>query len=193
MDNAQFKELARRCLVVGTEQAEVIDEFFKQVRPYLLIQLSRLNPLDDSTTEDALQLTFLKYVQFFRQGRVSEAMLTPAYMVTVAKHCLIDEVRRRQKYVSFDEMVDGAEAEDQVELREPGRSEVIDLILLILDRMDPRCRYIIERYYFAEIKGPVLASELGISPQSLPMTVKRCRDELRRRLELLMRSNRSVS
>jgi RNA polymerase sigma factor (sigma-70 family) len=184
MTNEEFTNLATPCYEEGPEQDRAIAFFCAKLRPYLWVVLSRLNPGDHAIAEDAIQSTFVKIIEMFR-GQRHSAKLSPAYCITIAKHCLVDEVRRRKKYSSLDEIfpkhesVDiGGSTEDLVN-RE-------NLLLLAMERLGPKCRFILERYYFAQVKGPQLALELGISPDSISMSVKRCRDELRHILTALV-------
>jgi RNA polymerase sigma factor (sigma-70 family) len=181
--NAEFKALASACLATGGGQQQAIEQFCNKLRPYVAVVLSRLSPLDTSTAEDAVQTTFLKYIQMFVTGNISPAALTPAYMITVAKHCLIDEIRRRDKHISFDDLLHDIGVQPAMDAnRSETSSESVDVVLATLGQMSHRCRFALERYYLAGIKGPQLAVELGISPESTPVILKRCRDELKRRL-----------
>src|ERR1035437_5787288 len=165
MTTEEFKTLVEPCFALGQEQDRAIETFCNKLRPYLWIILSRLNPCDPSVAEDALQSAFVKFIQLFH-ARTHVTTISPGYFVTIAKHCLIDEVRRRKKYVELDELLYG----DQQRVADVNSTvndtldSYEDLLLIAMERMSSKCRYILERYYLAGIKGPQLAKELGISP-----------------------------
>ena len=186
MTNEEFSALADPCFVEGPQQESAIALFCAKLRPYLWIILSRLNSGNPDMAEDAIQSAFVRFIEIFK-GRRKVASRSPGYFVTIAKHCLIDEARRRQKYVSLDELSPEREGVDISGWNENSDSRE-ELLLVAMERMGPKCRFILERYYLAQVKGPQLALELGISPESIPMTVKRCRDELRHVLVTWLRA-----
>ena len=176
MTAEDFKVLIEPCFVQGPTRDRAVETFCIKLRPYFWVLLSRLSPADPSIAEDALQAAFVKFIDIFN-GSGERRILSPGYYVTIAKHCLIDEIRRRKKYVELDELL--LEHEAIPEAKGAVKENHEDLVLITMERMGQKCRFVLERYYLADIKGPQLAKELGISPQSVPMIVKRCRDELR--------------
>ena len=150
--------------------------FLHQVAALFLGPSFEAESADPSIAEDALQAAFVKFIDIFN-GSGERRILSPGYYVTIAKHCLIDEIRRRKKYVELDELL--LEHEAIPEAKGAVKENHEDLVLITMERMGQNCRFVLERYYLADIKGPQLAKEVGISPQSVPMIVKRCRDELR--------------
>lgn len=186
MKIGEFESLVRPCFELGELQARSIDLFCSKFRPYLWIILSRLSPSDLSMAEDALQESFIKYIDIFRRGNAP--IVFPGYYVTIAKRCLIDEMRRRRRNVELEELLRFHPAAE--EMFHPSVAEFEDIVISTLDRIDGRCRFVLERYYLAGIKGSTLAREIGISPKSLPMIVKRCRDQLRALVENQIRSGR---
>ncbi len=179
MSNTEFNRLLAACFS-ERKKDHAVEAFCVAIRPFLFVYLVKLSPYDVDLAEDALQNALLKYLSILKD-KSSQRGLSLGYFVTVAKHCLIDEIRRRRRFVSLDELVeDKALLEaSHAEARILDFGSYEDLLLLAMEKLGARCRFVLERYYIAGIKGPQLATELEISPQSVPMTVKRCREELK--------------
>jgi RNA polymerase sigma factor (sigma-70 family) len=160
-----------------------LGRFFAAVLPFLKAALVATYPRDLSIVEDAIQSSLIKYLDIFRRGRKRDSggrdiKISEAYFLVVARNCLIDEVRRRKGRVALDEV---GEAEyvsiaDESALDREARMLALNHAMLQLDR---RCQYILDRYYIQELDSRSLAAQLGISPESVYMAIKRCRDKLR--------------
>lgn len=163
-----------------------LGRFFSAVLPFLKAALVATYPRDLGIVEDAIQSSLIKYLDIFRRGRKRdshgrEIKVTEAYFLVVARNCLIDELRRRKGRVALDEIRE-AEYTSIVDEHAPdgeGRMLVLNHAMLQLDR---RCQYILDRYYIQELDSRTLAAKLGISPESVHMAIKRCRDRLRKLL-----------
>ena len=139
---------------------------------------------DPSLAEDAYQTAFVKYIGIFREGPKPGIKYEP-YFIVIAKNCLIDEIRRMKRNIPIDEVF-----YDEANQPETATTQDLDAKLFVLQGMmllGRRCQFLLEGYYIAETPVPQLAKILRISPNSVYMTVKRCREELRRILSAHVR------
>jgi RNA polymerase sigma factor (sigma-70 family) len=174
---SNFRALIERCFA-GPEQHQAIEDLCTAIRPHLLVTLISLSRHNVELAEDALQNAFVKIIQLFRTRTRPFPMVTEAYLVTIAKNCLIDELRRQKHHVNIDELIQ----QDLLPIGQSDQSgEYIreELVLLALNRLDPKCQYLLESYYIGNAGIPELATILGIAPPSVYMTMKRCRGRLR--------------
>lgn len=167
--------LIRDCFLHPRDERP-LTRFFDEFSPYLRAILVSTFSRDLSIVEDALQSAFVKFLIIFRSEQ--KVPLHIGYFVVIAKNCLIDELRRRKGYVSLDEV---AETElPNIPAPEMNAPEIRMMLLQnALLQMDARCRFILESYYVNEVDAHTLATELRISPDSVYMAIKRCRDKLR--------------
>jgi RNA polymerase sigma factor (sigma-70 family) len=163
-----------------------LGRFFEALTPYLRAALAVRSISDPTLVDDALQATFLKSLKLFAQ--TPSPPVGVGYFVVMAKHCLIDELRRRRGHLRIDEI-----AESDLP-QTPGKGpEPDDRLLLIqygLARMEPRCRFVLERYYIDEVDSRALAKQLQVGPDSVHVVIKRCRDRLRLELQKLTENSR---
>lgn len=143
-------------------------------RPLLLVLLGTLYSTDPSLAEDAYQSAFVKFIEAVRAGRRPKYA---AYFIRIARNCMIDEIRRQQRQVPLSEVL-----EEDVALTLPNvldQNEARILVLEATKRLDPRCQFIVESYYIADMSALQLARLLDVRPGSVHMAIKRCRDKLR--------------
>ena len=156
-----------------------VGRFFEALTPYLRAALASRATSDPTLIDDALQATFLKSLKLFAQ--TPSTPVGVGYFVVVARNCLIDELRRRRGHLRIDEI-----AEADLPQTAGAGAESDDRMLLIqyaLTRMEPRCRFILERYYIDEVESRLLATWLQIGADSVHVAIKRCRDRLRLELQ----------
>ena len=96
--------------------------------------------------------------------------------MVLAKNSLIDELRRLRRHVPLDETVEALIAQPRPD--EQHRLEARIALLQALMRLSPRCRFVLEGYYIAEMPAQELAAHLRIQPQSLYSLLKRCLGQL---------------
>jgi RNA polymerase sigma factor (sigma-70 family) len=160
-----------------------LHRFLAAVLPYARAALTS-RQVDLALVDDALQSAVLKYFHIFQH--TPPRPLNIGYFIVVAKNCLVDELRKRKGQVPLDEL-----AEEVLSTAPVATEDADDRMLLVqyaLARMDPRCRFILERYYIDEMNSRRLADFLRIGPDSVHMAIKRCRDRLRDELQRLMES-----
>jgi RNA polymerase sigma factor (sigma-70 family) len=181
-----FRTLIDRCFG-GPDQEQAIEALCTAIRPYLFVLLTSLSRSNPALAEDALQNAFIKIIQLFKGAKEPFPVITEGYLATVAKHCLIDELRRQKREVNIDELLEHEFRSPSVreESAEPISEEIV---LLALNRLDPKCQFILESYYIRDMSVPELAARLGISPPSVYMTMKRCRDRLKEIVALYLNS-----
>jgi len=130
---------------------------------------------DPSILEDTYQSAFVKFLQLFRAGP-KPGIEYEAYFVAVLKNCLLDELRRGRRTIPIDEVFETA-------LPHVDESETLEVrvsILLAIMHLDQRCRYAIEGFYMRQLDVKRLAEDLKVDPGSIYMTLKRCRDQLKK-------------
>ena len=153
------------------------DQLYSAFRPFVLAVLISVFPGDPSLVEDAYHSAFARFLELLRQG-AKPGINYEAYFVTMAKHCLLDELRRRNRLVPFDTLL---EEELSLGLRDPRvRMDAEILLLQALDRLDRRCQFLITAYYIRGMDTPDLARRLKVQPDSVYVLLQRCRDQLRR-------------
>jgi RNA polymerase sigma factor (sigma-70 family) len=163
------------------QKVETLVAFNAAFRPYVLLLLAATYPESPAFAEDAYQDAFVTYLKLFRAGKNPKVTNYVTYFVAVAKHCLINQFRKRRTYVPIDRLFEeelpptGADEER----RARHNIDVLEAMTLL----PRRCRYILEARYFRNVSDEILAAELGIGQASVPMTVKRCRDRLKEKLE----------
>ena len=173
----QWDALVEECYQ-HPDNPDTTGAFFERLRPLLLATLVGVYPGDVAIAEDAVQNALLKLLAMFKKGPPRK--LTEGFFVVTARNSLLDELRRRKGQVAFDELVRQEPTSMEVTTDE---EEVFELRLHAVQEgiahLDPRCRFLLERYYIAEVESRVLARSLGIAPESIHMAIKRCRDRLR--------------
>jgi RNA polymerase sigma factor (sigma-70 family) len=169
-----WSALINACLKHPTDAA-VLTQFFETILPYLRAALLSMFSRDVALVEDALQNACLKYLAIFKEKR--NRPLTMGYFVVIARHSLIDELRRRKGHVPLDEI-----AENDLPTVPSGpddRGVKTMLMQHALMQMDSRCQFILQSYYINEMDARTLASQLHVAPDSVHMVIKRCRDRLK--------------
>jgi RNA polymerase sigma factor (sigma-70 family) len=131
---------------------------------------------DPSLAEDAYQSAFIRYIRILKQGPRSDVNYE-AYFVAVAKHCLIDEIRKIRRFVPIDQLLDEELNSAQVGEMDKGQAGV-DLLQAI-SLLGARCRFIVQSYYIEGMETAELAKRLNLHADSVYMALKRCRDQLR--------------
>lgn len=156
------------------QDLETLTRFDAVFRPHLLAVLVAMCH-DPSLTEDAYHSALIKFIEIFRAGQ-RPGIDYAAYFVAIAKNCLIDELRSRQRHLPIDELF-------EVGIVPPQPDEAAIVILQAMMRLDRRCQFILESYYITQMSAVELAQHLGVRPNSVHMAIKRCRDKLRNILE----------
>lgn len=171
MTDADIEALIRACYQdpTGTDQLTELDRVF---RPYMM---AILVAWDRDLAEDAYQTAFIRFIGLFRAGAQPRTNYV-GYFVAIARNCLIDEMRRRQRQLPLiDELLapTGAPAYDEA-------SRVTDRIALLeaLDALDDRCRFALTAYYIRDMPAAEIASRLRVGVDSVYVVIKRCRDRL---------------
>lgn len=153
-----------------------VSSFCGAFRPYLLALLCSMYPQDASIIEDALQGAFVKFLSLFH-SRCDHGEKSLGYFVVIARHCLIDEVRKKRGRIAFDEL---AESELKQNVENPDDEIIAHLLIsAAMMHLDQRCRFVLESYYIQERDAKTIANELGISHDSFYVVLRRCREALR--------------
>jgi len=129
--------------------------------------------------EDGYQSAFIKYIEIFREGK-KKGVVYDAYFVAIAKHSVIDELRKQSKQVPLDEIL---ELPTPTRSSELGEQEAGIAFFQALSSLDRRCQFLIESFYINGMSQQELAKRLKIQAQSVPMLLSRCRDALKGHLE----------
>jgi RNA polymerase sigma factor (sigma-70 family) len=157
---------------------ETTGALFERLRPLLLATLAGVYPGDVAIAEDAVQNALLKLLAMFKKGPPRK--LTEGFFVVTARNSLLDELRRRKGEVAFDQLVRQEPTSIETTTHEEEAFELrLRAVQAGITRLDPRCRFLLERYYIGEVESSVLAQTLRLAPDSIHMALKRCRDRLR--------------
>jgi len=152
------------------------DELFRPLVMAILVSLFRKGT---SFVEDGYQSAFIKYIEIFREGK-KKGVVYDAYFVAIAKHSVIDELRKQSKQVPLDEIL---ELPTPTRSSELGEQEAGIAFFQALSSLDRRCQFLIESFYINGMSQQELAKRLKIQAQSVPMLLSRCRDALKGHLE----------
>lgn len=158
------------------QSSAALGRFFEAVAPYLRAALTSRYYGDPSLIEDALQSAFLKFMVIFRE--TPRRSLNIGYFVVVTWNSLMDELRRRKGHLAIDELAES----ELPNMPAPAAQELdhrLSLLQHAMTRLDSRCQFILQSYYLNEVDPKKLAEWLKISPDSVHMAIKRCRDRLR--------------
>jgi RNA polymerase sigma factor (sigma-70 family) len=160
------------------DDPETTGALFKHLRPLLLATLVGVYPGDVAVAEDAAHNAILKLLAMFKKGPPRK--LTEGFFVVTARNSLLDELRRRKGQIAFDELVREETTSVETTTYEEEAFELrLRAVQAGIARLDPRCRFLLERYYIGEVESSVLAQTLRLAPDSIHMALKRCRDRLR--------------
>jgi len=165
--------LIRDCFNHPNDEA-ILTRFFHESLPYIRAALLAVYSRDVSVVEDALQDACLKYLAIFKKK--PEGDFSIGYFIVVARHCLIDELRRRKGHLPLDDMTEAELPATNSSLDSYFRMLMVQHALF---KMDPRCQFVLQSYYINETDPKILASWLAIGQDSIHMVIKRCRDRLR--------------
>src|SRR6266478_5560934 len=102
--SAEFGEIVRDCFR-QPEKPSCLERLDRFLRPRLLAILVATYRTDPSLAEDAYHSAFIRYIGIFKQGP-KPGVNYEGYFVAVAKHCLIDEIRRARRFVPFDQLLE---------------------------------------------------------------------------------------
>lgn len=129
---------------------------------------------DQAMAEDITQETFFKAVN----STDDPGSLTIGWLLTVARHQLVDALRRQSNYDSKLRLVAAACSDaDSVDLLERLRIEAA------LDQMSIDHRLVLSLRYIDDLPVSELADHLGRSTKSVEGLITRARRELRARLD----------
>jgi RNA polymerase sigma factor (sigma-70 family) len=175
VSSSELEGMLRGCFEKPDDPLTV-SSFCGAFRPYLLALLSSLYPNDASIIEDALQAAFVKFLSLFR-ARSNHGQKNLGYFVVIARHCLIDEVRKKRGRIAFDDFAD-------MEIRQgigDFDEKVIWHIMVsaAMMQLDQRCRFVLESYYIQERDAKAIADELKVSHESFYVILQRSRASLR--------------
>jgi RNA polymerase sigma factor (sigma-70 family) len=135
---------------------------------------------DWDLVNDVCQEVRLKCIEMFRAGKPAGREYQPAYFVAMARNRFVDEMRRRKRIVSCDdlyaEMIPGSSG------GAPGSEEdriALHMALLDLGEAD---RYVIEKRFFEGWSDMKIASFLprNPNPSTIPMKLLRARRKLKK-------------
>jgi RNA polymerase sigma factor (sigma-70 family) len=174
-----FEALIRDCFQHPGD-LEALTRFNTAFHPHVIAALATISRWDQSLVEDAYQAAFIRFIDLFRAGFRPEINYVP-YFIAIAKNSLIDELRRARRHIPIDDIF-----EELINLPQPDerqRAETRIAILQAIMQLKPRCQFVLENYYLAEMSATDLARRLKIKPRSLYTTLNRCREELRRILQ----------
>lgn len=172
---SDLQRLLRKCFDNPTDKRRV-SSFYCAFKPYLLAILAAMYPQDYAIVEDALQAAFVKFLVLFKTNR-DHGQKNVGYFVVIARHCLIDEVRKRRGRIAFDQLAESEMCQGVSSDEDVMWCHVV--VSAAMMHVDQKCRFVLESYYIQERDPKLIALDLGISHQSFYVTLQRCRESLR--------------
>lgn len=131
--------------------------------------------------EDALQNVLVKLIDKIGLLRTRNRDQVVNYIISTCRTTALDLVRRdlpknEVPLEDYEELpqADGSPSDHAVELHMI-KEEELETLRQVLPRLDSRTRYLLEGYYYLDISMPELGKELGISPDSVRMSLARAR------------------
>ena len=176
--NEELQDLIELCYEYPNSSHHLVnfDQAFQLHIIAILVSMVR----DRSLAEDAYRSALVKFIRLFREGQrpVSKRAYV-SYFVSIAKNCLVDELRQRQRTVPLDDLLAESNVPElQVTVDMDARIAVIKAMSLL----ERRCRYLLEGYYLVGFPIRDLALKLKIQENSAYVVLQRCRDELKKLL-----------
>jgi len=133
--------------------------------------------------DDIVQATLLAVLRNLREGRFTEGD-PKAYVRRIAKNLCVTSYRRRRvrgTEIPLDDGSGDGAATNGVTARGPGTdAEAETLLREVLDRMDARCRELIDRAYAQGMSRREIAADLGVSEGAVRVRLFRCLEQARR-------------
>ena len=180
-----FEVMIRDCFQ-SPDDIDALIRFDAAFRPYLLAILRSYRP-NLGLAEDVYQSVLIKLITLCRNGQRPRVHYR-GYLVAIAKHCLIDEVRRQRRYVPISEIcVEKITHISADEMKTDARL----LVHQGIKQLDRRSQFILKSYYLEQMPVATLAKLLGIRPCSVHMAIKRCRTQLGKILSTDVRNCRA--
>ena len=136
---------------------------------------------DRAQAEDLTALTFQRVIENaarFDASRGSEAV----WLFTIARHQLIDHMRRRKLSVPLDALEHLPSALEGPVARAE-QAEQLAALGIALRQLKPRELAVISLKYAGELKSAEIASVLGLSEKNVEVILSRTRQKLRLMLE----------
>lgn len=164
------------------------DVLFLRLRPYLAAYLLGAYPQERDTVEDAVQTTLLKLWTILRREGTAKHIRT-TYVAVMAKHSLLDEIRKRRSSTPFDEPSFAVEITGVPQLSEDHRLLIIDSMF----RLNARSRFVLERYYFLGERPENLCRVLGVQLDSFYVILSRARASLKKSVALTLSPHATAS
>jgi len=148
----------------------------------LLLAVSRRNGLNQIDAEDCTQ--YVWYSLYRSRHNVNDPNRLPAWLIRVAARRSGQIIRRGIKEVQRLTHMGKPEAPGLAD-EDLLRFERAAMVKLALERIDPRCRKLLESLFYSpgEMTYEEIADELNIPVNSMGPTRARCLEKLRRLLE----------
>jgi RNA polymerase sigma-70 factor (ECF subfamily) len=141
-------------------------------------------------TQDVTQEVWLRAVrEWRRRGEPDNAL---AWLTTVARNLILNELRRRQS-VSLD-VVSPAKVLAAVENNTVSDSaEVASVVSQALTRLPQKEARLLESFHYDRCKTSQLAEAYGVSERAIEGRLRRARERLRRELEITLKAERGLA
>lgn len=129
--------------------------------------------------QDVVQKTFLDCAR--SRDAIDEALGFRSYLFGIARHRLVDELRRRTRVAEPLEssLIDLGTTPSQAAARNEDASRLREA----LDRMPLQDRIVFELHYWEGLSCPEIAGAFGVSPHTIRSRLSRGRQALRAHLE----------
>ncbi len=153
---------------------ELVSRHFESVCRFFRAKLG-----DD--VQDLIQRTFLDCVQH----RDAIATSFRAYLFTVARHRLYDQLRHRHRAPVFEPLTHSLEEIGPTPSSIVGQSQELELLQRALQRLPLEQQITLELYYWEDLRGAEIAAVFGVSEHTVRSRLARARAALRGQIEVL--------
>jgi RNA polymerase sigma-70 factor, ECF subfamily len=134
---------------------------------------------DDTIASDIVQNSLVKVYEVI--DRIDTSKKFSTFVFEIAKNFAISELRRRNKTVSLEEIVDITEEKSFIE--ELYRSDVGEIVRESVRSLPEKYRTVITLYYFDDLSYEEIAGKLHIPVNTVRTHLKRAKEQLKKLLE----------
>jgi len=167
--NALFAALGRH-----SHDKKTWEILYSALWPRLNAKILERYPLSPDDAADIVQEAILEYQQTVINKKPDPGF-TPslAHMYGLVRFRALDKLREARRLTRLDELMLSPQKDSAREV------ETMLLIDEALDRLDPRCQYVLREFYFQGKTGEEIATRLKVKPEHIFVLLSRCRNRCR--------------
>lgn len=147
-------------------------DLYASLWPYLTDWVVSRYGLDAATTGDVVQDAFLQYRSKLIAGRIGRPSL--AHVRAFVRLTVLTALKAQSRLAPLDDLV--------AEVTQPDPERALMLRLMVdqaLDRLEPRCTYVLRQRYYHGFTSAEIAERLGLETGNVDVLLHRCRARCR--------------